>query len=129
FDAEQNGERVTFQSYDGVPAVIAHSNGSYTHEPTWYRNFLYAEELARGLDAVEDLASPGVFEFSLSRKPAVLMLSAVAGGDDPDSSNRPASSAFAEATADQTPPATESIEARHAQLRTIEQARRQYFPR
>jgi len=117
FAAEQDGERVTFRSYDGVPAVIAYSNASYTHEPTWYRNFLYSEELARGLDAVEDLASPGVFEFSLSQKPAVLMLSAVAGGGDPDSSNRPAS----------TPPATESIEARHAQIRTIEQARRQYF--
>src|SRR6266508_3411295 len=119
FEAEQNGERVTFRSYDGVPAVVACSNGHYAHDPTWYRNFLYSEELARGLDAVEDLASPGVFEFSLSKKPAVLMLAAeaVAGGGDPGSSNRPAS----------TPPATESIEARHAQVRTIEQARRQYF--
>jgi predicted glycogen debranching enzyme len=117
FDAEQSGERVTFRSYDGIPPVIAHSNGLYTHEPTWYRNFLYSEELARGLDAVEDLASPGVFEFSLSQNPAVLMLSAVAGGDDPGSGSAPAS----------TPPATESIEARHAQIRSIEQARRQYF--
>jgi predicted glycogen debranching enzyme len=117
FEADQSGERVTFRSYDGVPSVIAYSNGRYTHEPTWYRNFLYSEEQARGLDAVEDLASPGVFEFSLSQKPAVLMLSAVAGGDDPGSSEAPAS----------TPPATESIEARHAQVRSIEQARRQYF--
>lgn len=117
FEAEQSGERVTFRSYDGVPSVIAYSNGSYTHEPTWYRNFLYSEEQARGLDAAEDLASPGVFEFSLSHKPAVLMISAVAGGDDPGSSNQPAS----------TPPATESIEARHAQVRSIEQARRDYF--
>jgi predicted glycogen debranching enzyme len=117
FAAEQNCERVRFQSYDGVPAVIASSNGSYTHEPTWYRNFLYTEELARGLDAVEDLASPGVFEFSLSEKQAVLTLSAVAGGGDPGASNPPAS----------TPPATESIETRYAQVRSIEQARRQYF--
>src|SRR5437899_1128478 len=71
FSAEQSGERVTFQSYDGVPAVIAYSNGRYTHDPTWYRNFLYSEELARGLDAAEDLASPGVLEFSISQKPAV----------------------------------------------------------
>src|SRR5207248_9341585 len=116
FSADQSGERVTFQSYDGVPAVIAYSNGRYTHDPTWYRNFLYSEELARGLDAAEDLASPGVFQFSLSKKPAVLMFSAVAGVDDPGSSNPPAS----------TPPATESTEARHAQVRTIEQARRNY---
>ena len=105
FETEQNGQRVTFRSYDGVPAVIAYSNGSYTHEPTWYRNFLYSEELARGLDAVEDLASPGVLEFSLSQKPAVLML----------------------ATEGHAITDIESIEARHAQVRTIEQARRQYF--
>src|SRR6059058_3298092 len=119
FVADQNGERVTFRSYDGVPAVMAHSNGRYGHEPAWYRNFLYSEEQARGLDAAEDLASPGVFEFLLSHKPAVLMLAAeaVAGVGDPGSSNQPAS----------TPPATESIEARYAQVRTIEQARRQYF--
>ncbi len=105
FETEQNGQRVTFRSYDGVPAVIAYSNGTYTHEPTWYRNFLYSEELARGLDAIEDLASPGVFEFSLSRKTAVLMLAAEG-----------------HAITD-----IESIEARHPQVRTIEQARRQYF--
>ena len=44
FDADQNGEGVTFRSYDGVPAVMAHSNGRYAHEPSWYRNFLYSEE-------------------------------------------------------------------------------------
>jgi len=105
FGAEQGGERVTFRSYDGVPAVIAYSNGRYAHGPTWYRNFLYSEELARVLDAAEDLASPGVFEFSLSQKPAVLMLAAEG-----------------HAITD-----IESIEARHAQVRSIEQARRNYF--
>jgi predicted glycogen debranching enzyme len=105
FVAEQNSERVTFRSYDGVPAVVAYSNGHYAHEPIWYRNFVYSEELARGLDTVEDLASPGVFEFSLSQKPAVLMLAAEG-----------------HAITD-----IESIEARYAQVRTIEQAHRQYF--
>ena len=105
FSAEQNGECVTFRSYDGVPAVAAYSNGRYIHQPTWYRNFLYLEELARGLDATEDLASPGVFEFSLSQKPAVLMLAAEG-----------------HAITD-----IESIEVRHAQVRSIEQARRNYF--
>jgi glycogen debranching enzyme, archaeal type, putative len=105
FEAEQSGERVTFRSYDGVPAVVACSNGRYTREPTWYRNFFYSEEQARGLDAVEDLASPGIFEFSLSEKPAVLVLAAEG-----------------HAMTD-----IESIEARHAQIRPIEQGRRQYF--
>ncbi|MGH8596609.1 MAG: glycogen debranching enzyme N-terminal domain-containing protein, partial [Gammaproteobacteria bacterium] len=76
FDTEQKGERVTCRPYDGVPAVVAFSNGCYAHEPVWYRSFLYSEEQARGLDATEDLASPGVFEFSLSQQPAVLMLAA-----------------------------------------------------
>ncbi|PYJ91008.1 MAG: glycogen debranching protein [Verrucomicrobia bacterium] len=105
FDGEQAGERITFRSYDGVPAIIAYSNGYYTHEPTWYRNFVYLEEQARGLDSVEDLASPGVFEFSLSQKPTVLMLAAEGH-------------AISE---------IESIEARYAQVRTIEQRRREYF--
>jgi predicted glycogen debranching enzyme len=105
FIGEQNDERITFRSYDDVPPVIAYSNGRYIHQPTWYRNFLYSEELARGLDAAEDLAAPGLFEFSLSEKPAVLMLAAEG-----------------HAITD-----IESIEARHAQVRTIEQARRNYF--
>lgn len=105
FDAEQNGERVIYRSYEGVPAVVAYSNGRYAHEPTWYRNFLYSEEQARGLDAVEDLASPGVFEFSLSQQPAVLMLAAEG-----------------HAITD-----IESIEARYAQVRTNELHRREAF--
>jgi predicted glycogen debranching enzyme len=105
FEAEHSGERVTFRSYDGVPAVVACSNGRYTHEPTWYRNFLYSEEQARGLDAVEDLASPGIFEFSLSQKPAVLMIAAEG----------------------RTITDIEPIEAHHSQVRSIEQARREYF--
>src|SRR5438876_3688010 len=111
FVAEQNGERVTFRSYDGVPAVVACSNGRYGHEPAWYRNFLYSEEQARGLDAVEDLASPGVFEFSFSYKPARNASHSVAGG--------PAMLMLAAEGHATT--RIESIEARYAQVRTVEQ--------
>lgn len=76
FQATTEGERTVLQSYDDVPAVVAFSNGQYTDEPAWYRNFLYSEEQARGLGASEDLASPGVFEFSLSDHPAILLLAA-----------------------------------------------------
>ena len=117
FDAEQNGEGVTFRSYDGVPAVMAHSNGRYGHESAWYRNFLYSEEQARGLDAVEDLASPGVFEFSFSYKPARNASHSVAGG--------PAMLMLAAEGHATTH--IESIEARYAQVRTVEQARRKCF--
>jgi predicted glycogen debranching enzyme len=62
--------------YEGVPEVMVRSNGLYRHEPCWYRNFLYDEERARGLDAVEDLAAPGRYEFDLMTGPAVLIFSA-----------------------------------------------------
>jgi len=105
FQVDVNSERATCRPYDGVPAVVAFSNGEYTHEPTWYRNFLYAEEQARGLDAAEDLASPGVLTFSISKNPAVLMLAAEG-----------------HAITD-----IESIEARYAQVRTNERHRRENF--
>jgi predicted glycogen debranching enzyme len=105
FEAEQSGQGVILRPYEGVPAVVAYSNGRYSAEPNWYRNFLYREEQARGLDASEDLAAPGIFEFSLSHKPAVLMLAAEGHAIN----------------------YIESIEARYAQVRTFEQARRENF--
>src|SRR6266566_4996688 len=76
FDSEPNGEKVLWRPYEGLPGIYAmySHNGHYTHEPLWYRNFLYAEERARGLDDTEDLASPGVFEWDLSAGEAVWLL-------------------------------------------------------
>jgi predicted glycogen debranching enzyme len=71
FEPMETWEHVIWQPYDGASGVAARSNGRYQHEPTWYRNFLYTEEAARGLDATEDLASPGVFHWDLAAKPAV----------------------------------------------------------
>jgi predicted glycogen debranching enzyme len=71
-----SGGEQRWHFYDGVPEVTARSNGTYRHEPCWYRDFLYDEELARGLDAVEDLAAPGRYEFDLMSGPAVLIFSA-----------------------------------------------------
>ncbi len=76
FDPTPNGEKVLWQPYDGVPGIYAMygSNGYYTHEPQWYRNFLYEEERARGLDDTEDIASPGVFDWDLAAGEAVWLL-------------------------------------------------------
>ena len=80
------GER--WSCYDGLPKITGSSNGIYLHDPCWYRNFLYDEELARGLDAVEDLAAPGRYEFDLSLKPATLIFSAEGLGNPlPESSS------------------------------------------
>jgi predicted glycogen debranching enzyme len=74
FDAVVYGERVSWTPYQGVPGVNAGSNGHYQPAPEWYRNFLYAEERARGLDFEEDLAAPGVFTWELGANDAVLLL-------------------------------------------------------
>src|SRR5262249_52290728 len=60
--------------YPGVPEISAFANGTYTAGPQWYRNFLYTEERARGLDDLEDLASPGVLAWDLAASPAVCLL-------------------------------------------------------
>jgi predicted glycogen debranching enzyme len=66
FAADRRGAVVTFTTYDGLPRVIALSNGDYRHAPDWYRRFLYTAERERGLDDIEDLASPGEFSWKLS---------------------------------------------------------------
>lgn len=75
FTPQQEANNQRWRFYDGVPDVLARSNGTYHHEPCWYRNFLYDEELARGLDAIEDLAAPGHYEFDLGNGPAALIFS------------------------------------------------------
>ena len=46
-----------------VGYVASLSNGDYRQAPNWHRSFLYGAGLERGLDAVEDLASPGEFSW------------------------------------------------------------------
>jgi predicted glycogen debranching enzyme len=74
FDAKIGPGQVAWHPYDGVPAVSAITNGEYSHEPLWYYNFLYEEERARGLNCEEDLASPGIFSWDLSKGKAALIL-------------------------------------------------------
>ncbi len=68
-----NGPSVTWRPYELLPEIVAVSNGQYNAEPDWYRNFVYTAERDRGLDCVEDLASPGRFGFDLERGRAVLI--------------------------------------------------------
>src|SRR5438045_7718274 len=82
FEPDMNGAVVAFRPYDGVPATVCLSNGDYRHAPDWYRQFLYTAERERGLDDVEDLASPGEFAWTLSEPEdeAVLILKAGSRG-------------------------------------------------
>lgn len=76
FDAETAGDSVRWRPYAELPSIRAISDGRYDHAPQWYFRFLYLEERRRGLDCVEDLASPGVFRFDFAHGEAVLLLSA-----------------------------------------------------
>jgi predicted glycogen debranching enzyme len=106
FAATADGDTVAWHPYQGVPGVRAQSNGVYSSSPDWYRNFLYAAEQERGLDDTEDLASPGVFSWTLTRErcEAVLVL-------DPASATEPEMDA----------------EARVSRARDVERDRRQRF--
>lgn len=75
-EPEDLGGPLRFRPYDGVPGVVVRCNATrYVQEPDWCRRFLYAQERARGLDFLEDLASPGTFHFDLSAGEAVWTLS------------------------------------------------------
>ena len=73
------GDAVVWRPYPGVPSISAVTNGAYRAAPEWYRRFLYVAEQERGLDCIEDLASPGVFVWDLAMGDAVMRLRAGEG--------------------------------------------------
>jgi len=68
------GISVTWRPYATLPAITAMGNATFAAAPDWYRNFLYTAERDRGLDFIEDLATPGVFTWDLAAGPASLSL-------------------------------------------------------
>jgi predicted glycogen debranching enzyme len=79
FDSDAADGRVAWRPYPGVPGIVAVTNGAYRHGPEWYRRFLYTAERERGLDCVEDLASPGTLAWDLGADEAHLVLAAEGG--------------------------------------------------
>lgn len=71
FETASRGAELTWRPYEGVPEVRCLTTGTFHPDPVWFRQFLYTEERARGLDDVEDLASPGVIHATLADGPAV----------------------------------------------------------
>ena len=66
---------LTVTPYEGLPALhFAHEGGECEAAGYWYRNFVYAEEQARGLDALEDLYSPFSLKFDLGRRREVSII-------------------------------------------------------
>lgn len=70
-DTTVEGARLTWQPYADVPAVHCLTTGEFCSDAQWFRQFQYEQERLRGLDALEDLASPGVITCALRDGPAV----------------------------------------------------------
>ncbi len=68
FGFQRQSELLRLTPYPGAPAVQMLSNARFEPAPDWYRRFHYADEAERGLDATEDLASPGVFDLVLEHE-------------------------------------------------------------
>jgi predicted glycogen debranching enzyme len=94
FEPEAEPGHLLWFPYPGVPGIGMHHNGAYDHEPAWYRNFLYREERARGLDFREDLAAPGKLSFDLSAGDAFVILSAEGLPQSPPAAPRGAAVSF-----------------------------------
>ncbi|MFM9966622.1 MAG: amylo-alpha-1,6-glucosidase [Planctomycetaceae bacterium] len=75
-NSRRQESRVVWRPYNALPAIVSWSNGDYQHEPDWYRHFMYSQEVERGMDYLEDLASPGVLSWDLSAGEAVWLLAA-----------------------------------------------------
>ncbi len=76
FEADVFDKLVQWRPYPGLPVISALHNGHYHHKPDWYRQFLYEKERERGLDHLEDLASPGLFQWTITKTRAVILFSA-----------------------------------------------------
>ncbi len=67
---------VAWHPYHDLPRICASVSGNYEPKPTWFHNYYYHAEQLRGLDFLEDLASPGEFHFELTDSPTLLSFSA-----------------------------------------------------
>jgi predicted glycogen debranching enzyme len=67
FKLEADAAGCWVQAFDGARAYrLSISHGQYTASPEWYWNFWHRMEAERGLDATEDLLTPGTFTADLS---------------------------------------------------------------
>ena len=74
FAATVQDGNVAWRPYPDLPAVAALSDGCYRHDPTWFRNLRYEMERERGMDDVEDVASPGIFSWDLAPGAAAVLI-------------------------------------------------------
>ncbi|MFO0761089.1 MAG: amylo-alpha-1,6-glucosidase [Byssovorax sp.] len=64
---------VRVQPRKDLPRICFRYEGTFVGSPDWWRRFELLSERERGLDYVEDLWTPGVFEIQLGEEPATLL--------------------------------------------------------
>ncbi len=75
---QQEPGMISLQPYDGVPRLyLAHNATSVEAHSDWYRQFFYAVEAERGLDAIEDLFNPVIFSFDLNQTQSATMIASI----------------------------------------------------
>ena len=79
--AEESAVIVGSADAPGSYRLIA-PDSRFRPEGVWWRDFLYREETARGLDDREDLYAPGVFELTLTPASAAALVATA--DEDPD---------------------------------------------
>ncbi|MCU1231492.1 MAG: hypothetical protein JWO97_4376, partial [Acidobacteria bacterium] len=80
-DARFDDGIFSLQPYDGVPTLfISAPRTTFNSAPDWYRRFEYPIEQERGLDAHEDLFTPGTLTLSLA---AGARIAIIASTNDP----------------------------------------------
>lgn len=72
---EQMSGLASVAPYAGLPRLyMAHNASRVDTQGFWYRQFFYQAEAERGLDCIEDLFSPLVFEFELTGDQAAVVI-------------------------------------------------------
>jgi predicted glycogen debranching enzyme len=75
FQIESDAEHCRIQAFAGArPYRMSISQGRFTAAPEWYWNFWHRMEAERGLDASEDLLTPGTFAADLSPNQPVYLV-------------------------------------------------------
>jgi predicted glycogen debranching enzyme len=75
FHLESDAAQCRVQAFAGArPYRMSVSQGRFTPAPEWYWNFWHRMEAERGLDAVEDLLTPGTFAADLSPNQPVYLV-------------------------------------------------------
>jgi glycogen debranching enzyme len=85
FQLEADADQCRVQAFAGArPYRLSMSQGRFSAAPSWYWNFWHRMEAERGLDALEDLLTPGTFAADLSlHQPVYLVATAEAAAPAP----------------------------------------------